>query len=91
MKELIPEFFYLPEFLCNSNHYHLGVKQDGEPIGDVVLPPWAKVCNFPLPMILDDSIILIAIVFCLSITNFMHFLSYKVKPVVQLVVFASFN
>ncbi|KAG6608127.1 BEACH domain-containing protein B, partial [Cucurbita argyrosperma subsp. sororia] len=42
VKELIPEFFYMPEFLCNSNHYHLGVKQDGEPLGDVVLPPWAK-------------------------------------------------
>ncbi|XP_054792696.1 BEACH domain-containing protein B isoform X2 [Prosopis cineraria] len=42
VKELIPEFFYLPEFLVNSNFYHLGVKQDGEPIGDVILPPWAK-------------------------------------------------
>lgn len=43
VKELIPEFFYMPEFLVNSNSYHLGVKQDGEPIGDVCLPPWAKV------------------------------------------------
>ncbi|PWZ39626.1 BEACH domain-containing protein B [Zea mays] len=42
VKELIPEFFYMPEFLENSNSYHLGVKQDGEPIGDVALPPWAK-------------------------------------------------
>lgn len=42
VKELIPEFFYMPEFLANSNSYHLGVKQDGEPIGDVCLPPWAK-------------------------------------------------
>ncbi|XP_050379175.1 BEACH domain-containing protein B isoform X2 [Argentina anserina] len=42
VKELIPEFFYMPEFLLNSNSYHLGVKQDGEPIGDVCLPPWAK-------------------------------------------------
>ncbi|XP_015579782.2 BEACH domain-containing protein B isoform X1 [Ricinus communis] len=42
VKELIPEFFYMPEFLVNSNFYHLGVKQDGEPIGDVCLPPWAK-------------------------------------------------
>ncbi|KNA15279.1 hypothetical protein SOVF_099670 isoform A [Spinacia oleracea] len=42
VKELIPEFFYMPEFLSNSNSYHLGVKQDGEPIGDVCLPPWAK-------------------------------------------------
>ncbi|ONM21548.1 40S ribosomal protein S4-3 [Zea mays] len=42
VKELIPEFFYMPEFLENSNSYHLGVKQDGELIGDVALPPWAK-------------------------------------------------
>ncbi|KAG7971974.1 hypothetical protein I3843_07G161500 [Carya illinoinensis] len=42
VKELIPEFFYMPEFLINSNSYHLGVKQDGEPICDVCLPPWAK-------------------------------------------------
>ncbi|KAH7524781.1 hypothetical protein FEM48_Zijuj06G0155600 [Ziziphus jujuba var. spinosa] len=42
VKELIPEFFYMPEFLVNSNAYHIGVKQDGELIGDVGLPPWAK-------------------------------------------------
>ncbi|KAH7567643.1 hypothetical protein JRO89_XS07G0111300 [Xanthoceras sorbifolium] len=48
VKELIPEFFYMPEFLVNSNSYHFGVKQDGEPLGDVCLPPWAKVCEFPL-------------------------------------------
>ncbi|XP_073132382.1 BEACH domain-containing protein B isoform X2 [Henckelia pumila] len=42
VKELIPEFFYMPEFLINSNSYHFGVKQDGEPISDVSLPPWAK-------------------------------------------------
>lgn len=39
----MPEFFYMPEFLVNSNYYHLGVKQDGDPLGDVRLPPWAKV------------------------------------------------
>lgn len=42
VKELIPEFFYMPEFLMNSNSYHLGVRQDGEPLGDVCLPPWSK-------------------------------------------------
>ncbi|XAR62070.1 hypothetical protein NMG60_11016665 [Bertholletia excelsa] len=42
VKELIPEFFYMPEFLVNSNSYHFGIKQDGEPLGDVCLPPWAK-------------------------------------------------
>ncbi|CAN4092325.1 unnamed protein product [Withania somnifera] len=44
VKELIPEFFYMPEFLINSNSYHFGVKQDGEPISDICLPPWAKGC-----------------------------------------------
>jgi hypothetical protein len=42
VKELTPEFFYMPEFLENLNKYHFGVKQDGEPLGNVGLPPWAK-------------------------------------------------
>ncbi|XP_051170147.1 WD repeat and FYVE domain-containing protein 3 [Leptopilina boulardi] len=42
VKELIPEFFYLPEFLINSNHFDLGSKQSGVQLGDIVLPPWAK-------------------------------------------------
>ncbi|XP_049867714.1 WD repeat and FYVE domain-containing protein 3 isoform X4 [Pectinophora gossypiella] len=42
VKELIPEFFYLPEFLCNSNNFDLGSKQSGVALGDVVLPPWAR-------------------------------------------------
>ncbi|KAK9165680.1 hypothetical protein Scep_000871 [Stephania cephalantha] len=42
VKELIPEFFYMPDFLINSNSYHLGIKQDGEPLGHVSLPPWAQ-------------------------------------------------
>ncbi|XP_017775866.1 PREDICTED: WD repeat and FYVE domain-containing protein 3 isoform X2 [Nicrophorus vespilloides] len=42
VKELIPEFFYLPEFLVNSNQFDLGSKQSGVYLGDTVLPPWAK-------------------------------------------------
>ncbi|KAH6597010.1 hypothetical protein BASA50_004768 [Batrachochytrium salamandrivorans] len=42
VKELIPEFFYLPEFLRNENNFDLGVTQVGERVGDVVLPPWAS-------------------------------------------------
>ncbi|XP_026315295.1 WD repeat and FYVE domain-containing protein 3 isoform X1 [Hyposmocoma kahamanoa] len=42
VKELIPEFFYLPEFLVNSNNFDLGSKQSGIALGDVVLPPWAR-------------------------------------------------
>ncbi|KAH7332120.1 hypothetical protein KP509_20G069100 [Ceratopteris richardii] len=42
VKELIPEFFYMPEFLVNSNKYYMGIKQDGEQLDHVILPPWAK-------------------------------------------------
>ncbi|KAJ2847470.1 hypothetical protein IWW36_003842, partial [Coemansia brasiliensis] len=41
VKELIPEFYYLPEFLVNHNNLSLGQKQDGTRLGDVQLPPWA--------------------------------------------------
>ncbi|KAF2398110.1 beach-domain-containing protein [Trichodelitschia bisporula] len=43
VRELTPEFFYLPEFLTNINGYNFGQRQgSGEQIGDVQLPPWAK-------------------------------------------------
>lgn len=41
-KELIPEFFYLPEFLVNSNEFDFGTRHDGKPLGDVELPCWAS-------------------------------------------------
>lgn len=41
VKELIPEFFYLPDFLRNSNRFDLGEHQRGGYVGDVKLPPWA--------------------------------------------------
>ncbi|KAL4917006.1 hypothetical protein BDW62DRAFT_91411 [Aspergillus aurantiobrunneus] len=43
VRELIPEFFYLPEFLVNSNKYDFGVLQNmATTIDSVELPPWAK-------------------------------------------------
>lgn len=42
VKELIPEFFYLPEMLMNSNNFDLGTKQNGESLNHVILPKWAK-------------------------------------------------
>ena len=42
VKEAIPELYYLPEALVNSNGVALGVRQDGTALGDVVLPPWAN-------------------------------------------------
>lgn len=43
VRELIPEFFYLPEFLTNSNGFNFGQRQgNGGGIDTVQLPPWAK-------------------------------------------------
>uniref|UniRef100_A0A8D3C4X7 Neurobeachin n=1 Tax=Scophthalmus maximus TaxID=52904 RepID=A0A8D3C4X7_SCOMX len=42
VKELIPEFYYLPEMFVNANSYNLGVMEDGTVVSDVELPPWAK-------------------------------------------------
>ena len=42
VKELIPEFFYLPDMLTNHNKFDLGMKQSGVALNDVLLPPWAK-------------------------------------------------
>ena len=42
VKELTPEFFYLPDFLLNGNRLDLGARQrSGAAVGDVELPPWA--------------------------------------------------
>jgi Beige/BEACH domain len=56
VKELTPEFYYLPDFLRNMNGASLGSRQRAEPVDpssdvhassinvvdDVVLPPWAS-------------------------------------------------
>ena len=43
VRELTPEFFYLPEFLRNINKYDFGMKQaGGEVVNHVKLPKWAK-------------------------------------------------
>ncbi|KAH9320915.1 hypothetical protein KI387_015554, partial [Taxus chinensis] len=42
LKELIPEFFSLPsDFLQIRNNLKLGIRQRGDLVGDVILPPWA--------------------------------------------------
>ncbi|XP_070606004.1 neurobeachin isoform X4 [Erythrolamprus reginae] len=42
VKELIPEFYYLPEMFVNSNGYNFGAREDETTVTDVELPPWAK-------------------------------------------------
>lgn len=43
VRELTPEFYYLPDFLVNGNKYEFGRREaNGEEISDVKLPAWAK-------------------------------------------------
>ena len=42
VKELIPEFFYSPEFLLNKNKFNFGTRQTKEVVDNVELPRWAK-------------------------------------------------
>uniref|UniRef100_A0A1B0AJ54 BEACH domain-containing protein n=1 Tax=Glossina pallidipes TaxID=7398 RepID=A0A1B0AJ54_GLOPL len=42
VKELIPEWYFLPEMFYNSSGYRLGHREDGTLVNDIELPPWAK-------------------------------------------------
>jgi hypothetical protein len=42
VRELTPEFFYLPDFLVNKNNYAFGTTASGQELNHVQLPPWAK-------------------------------------------------
>ncbi|XP_055302295.1 neurobeachin isoform X3 [Sitodiplosis mosellana] len=42
VKELVPEWYFLPEMFYNSSSYRLGTREDGVTVNDVELPPWAK-------------------------------------------------
>ena len=44
VKELIPEFFYQPEFLYNRNSDDLGVRQDGVSVGAQGFAAWDLLC-----------------------------------------------
>ena len=42
VRELIPEFYYCPEFLTNHNKFNFGRTQKDVEVQDVVLPRWAN-------------------------------------------------
>ena len=42
VRELIPEFFTLPEIFLNMNHYDFGLMQNNKRVHNVELPLWAK-------------------------------------------------
>ncbi|CUG57926.1 Hypothetical protein, putative [Bodo saltans] len=42
VREMVPEFYCLPEMLRNTNEVPFGVKQDGSVVDHVQLPPWTQ-------------------------------------------------
>lgn len=56
VRELIPEFYFLPELFLNNNHANFGVKQDGTRVNHVKLPPWAKQDPFKFVQIMREAI-----------------------------------
>jgi len=40
VKELIPEFYFLPDFLENQEGFNFGKRQTGDQVNDVKLPEW---------------------------------------------------
>lgn len=42
VRELIPDFYVLPEMFININNYDFGMTQTKERIDNVVLPKWAN-------------------------------------------------
>ncbi|XP_030570415.1 uncharacterized protein LOC115769645 [Drosophila novamexicana] len=42
VKELIPEFFCLPEMFENFERFNFGCRQNGERVEDVTLPAWSQ-------------------------------------------------
>ncbi|CAF5102401.1 unnamed protein product, partial [Rotaria magnacalcarata] len=41
-KELIPEFYYIHEFLVNQQNFNFGNRQNGMKVSDVTVPAWSK-------------------------------------------------
>jgi hypothetical protein len=56
VRELIPEFYFLPEMFLNSNNANFGVKQDGNRVSNVKLPPWANKDPFKFVQTMREAI-----------------------------------
>ena len=73
VKELTPEFYYLPDFLVNANHLPLGTRQDGRVVNNVELPPWSRGCPREFIMMhrraLESECVLVSMFAPLSISE----------------------
>ena len=56
VRELTPEFYFLPEMFVNHNKCNFGVKQDGFRVNDVALPAWADQNAFKFVQVMREGI-----------------------------------
>lgn len=56
VKELIPEFYSFSEFLENLHKFNFGLRQSGELVNDVALPPWARDSSRLFTLILRQAL-----------------------------------
>ncbi|KAJ3441381.1 hypothetical protein M0812_13391 [Anaeramoeba flamelloides] len=56
VSELIPEFYYLPDFLENINNLNFGRKQNGRLVNHIKLPPWANGSRYEFIRIMREAL-----------------------------------
>ena len=56
MRELIPEFYFMPEMLMNANKVNFGQRQDDVEVDNVVLPKWAQQNPYLFVMYLREAL-----------------------------------
>jgi len=56
VRELTPEFYFLPEMFVNHNRCNFGKKQDGTKVNNVVLPAWADQNAFKFVQVMREGI-----------------------------------
>ena len=42
VREIIPEFFFMPEMFQQTNNIKFGKMQNGQEVNNVILPEWCK-------------------------------------------------
>ena len=56
VRELTPEFYFLPEMFQNLNKCNFGLKQDGTKVSNVILPSWADQNPFKFVQVMREGI-----------------------------------
>ena len=56
VREIITEFFFLPELFLNKNKINFGKRQDNQDVDDVILPHWANKNPYRFIVLMREAI-----------------------------------